>query len=127
MLSGILRNLQCKIITHGILGHSHHSNLPHGLLDGGISILGTIFLTHLHHNSHHILLNTLNILNTHLSSRSCGYRTIMSLLYQYDLSYLPNLILTRIIKQSINWRLSTCQPNLFPLYLAMIFVYDQGK
>ena len=128
MLSGITPNLQCKILTHGVLGHSHHTNLHRGLLDGGISIPGTSFLNQLHLNSHHILLNILNFLNIpniHLSS--CSYRIILFLIYQYDLNCLPNPILTRIIRQSINWRLSTCQPTLFPLYLVTIFSYDLGK
>ena len=121
MLSGILPNLQYKIIIHGIPEHSHNTNLLCGLLDGGISIQGTSFLNKLHHNSRRTFLNTL------LRSRSCSCRTIFSLMHLYDLSFLPNLILTRIIKQSINWRLSTCRPTPFPLYLATIFIYVQGK
>ena len=76
-------------------GHSHHTNLLRGPLDGGISIQGTNFLNNLHINSHHILLN---ILNTLISSRSYSYRTILPLMHQYDFSCLLNLILTQTIK-----------------------------
>ena len=95
MLSGTLLNLQYKIITHGIPGHSHQTNLLLGLLDGGISIQGISFLNNLHINSHHILLN---ILNTLISIRSCSCITILPLMHRYDLSYLLNLILTQTIK-----------------------------
>ena len=97
MLRGILPNLQYQIITHGIPGHSHHTNLLLGLLDGGISIQGTSFLNNLHINhflNNHALLNTLSLISSH----SYNYRTMLPLTCLYNPSYLLKIILTQIIK-----------------------------
>ena len=126
ILNGTPLNLQCKILTPGTPGFSHHTNQLLGLLDGGISIQGTSFLNSLHINrflNSHTLLNILSL----ISSRSCNCRTMLPLVCQYNLSCLINLILTQIIKHSINLRLSTCLLTPLLMFPAMIFAYDQER
>ena len=101
ILNGTPLNLQCKILTPRTLGFSHHTNQILGLLDGGISIQGTIFPIINPLNSFHIkcflnnhtLLNILNLIN----SRNCNSRIMLSPICRYELRCLINLTLTQII------------------------------